>query len=66
VSSNFNAGSKKRIAGLRLEATDTDWSTGSGPLVRGPLEALVVVMTGRKVALTDIEGDGVPILAARD
>jgi uncharacterized protein (TIGR03083 family) len=28
-------GCKKRIAGLELRATDSDWSTGEGPLVEG-------------------------------
>src|SRR5207244_6570356 len=34
--------SKKRIEGLRLVATDGDWSTGTGPDVQGPAIALVL------------------------
>jgi uncharacterized protein (TIGR03083 family) len=56
---------KKRVAGLHLEATDIDWSTGSGPDVRGPAEALVMSMSGRRVALADLTGDGVDMLASR-
>lgn len=56
---------KKRIAGLHLEATDLEWSTGDGPTVRGPAEALVMSMSGRKVALADLTGDGVDTLASR-
>jgi uncharacterized protein (TIGR03083 family) len=56
---------KKRVAGLYLEATDIDWSTGAGPDVRGPAEALVMSMSGRKVALADLTGAGVDTLASR-
>lgn len=51
--------------GLRWEATDVGWSKGSGPLVRGPGEALALAMVGRTVALDDLEGDGVPTLRER-
>jgi uncharacterized protein (TIGR03083 family) len=56
---------KKRLAGLRLEATDVDWSTGEGPVVRGPGMALILAMVGRTAALADCEGDGVAELASR-
>jgi uncharacterized protein (TIGR03083 family) len=63
--SNLIIGAKKRIAGLTLRATDTDWSTGEGPEVSGPIVALVMAMTGRKAAHTDLTGDGVATLASR-
>ncbi|WP_405135926.1 hypothetical protein [Nocardia sp. NBC_01388] len=53
------------LKGLRWEATDADWSRGTGPVVRGPGEALVVAMAGRAAALDDLEGDGVPELRRR-
>ncbi len=53
---------KKHIAGLRLVATDADWSHGSGPEVRGPAEALVMTMAGRAVALEDLSGEGITAL----
>src|SRR4051794_36640525 len=56
---------RRRVAGLRFEATDLDWSTGTGPLVAGPAEALMLAMTGRGVALTELDGAGVPILRNR-
>ena len=37
----------KRIKGLTLSATDLDWRTGSGPLIEGPGEALVMALAGR-------------------
>jgi uncharacterized protein (TIGR03083 family) len=57
--------SKKRLAGLRFEATDFDWSYGEGALVRGPAESLIMAINGRKVALDELEGDGVATLRAR-
>jgi uncharacterized protein (TIGR03083 family) len=63
--SNILIGSKRRIAGLRLEATDTGWSHGDGPEVSGPLIALILAMTGRKAAHTELKGEGVAELARR-
>ncbi len=63
--SNLIVGAKSRIAGLKLTATDTQWSTGSGPEVTGPILSLVMVMTGRSVALDDLAGDGLTTLRSR-
>jgi uncharacterized protein (TIGR03083 family) len=57
-------GAKTRIAGLKLTATDMDWSHGSGPEVTGPAEALVMMMAGRSVALGDLSGEGTSALLA--
>ncbi|MGH9028807.1 MAG: maleylpyruvate isomerase family mycothiol-dependent enzyme, partial [Acidimicrobiales bacterium] len=67
VKSSLIFRAKKRIAGLRLTATDMDWSQGDGPEVNGPAEALVMVMVmaGRLAALDDLSGEGKPTLAAR-
>jgi hypothetical protein len=64
--SNMLIGAKNRIAGVTLRATDTDWSHGSGPEAMGPLLSLVMAMTGRKVALDDLEGTGLYVLRSRD
>ena len=64
--SNLLIGAKKRIAGVTLRATDTDWRHGDGPLVSGPVLALVMAMTGRKIALEDLGGDGMTVLRGRD
>lgn len=45
---------RKRIAPARLEATDADWSVGTGPTYRGPLEAIVMVVMGRTSAMNDL------------
>ena len=63
--SNLLIGAKARIVGVRLVATDTDWSHGAGPEVRGPILSLVQAMTGRAIALADLAGDGVPTLTAK-
>ena len=63
--SNLLIGSKNRIAGLTLRATDADWTHGTGPEVSGPVLSLVMAMTGRKAADGDLAGDGVATLRAR-
>ncbi|MFI5781444.1 maleylpyruvate isomerase family mycothiol-dependent enzyme [Nocardia sp. NPDC051570] len=51
--------------GLRFVATDIDWSTGSGPEVRGTGEAVALAMVGRPAVLDDLDGDGVETLRGR-
>jgi uncharacterized protein (TIGR03083 family) len=63
--SNLLIGAKRRIAGLRLQASDVDWSTGDGPEVTGPLSTLILAMTGRKAVLVDLTGEGLPTLSSR-
>jgi uncharacterized protein (TIGR03083 family) len=64
-SSNLIIGAKRRIAGLKLRATDADWTHGMGPEVSGPIITLLMAMTGRKPVLGDLTGDGVASLGAR-
>jgi uncharacterized protein (TIGR03083 family) len=63
--SNLLIGAKRRIAGVRLRATDAGWSHGTGPEAAGPAIALVMAMTGREQALADLSGDGVEVLRGR-
>jgi uncharacterized protein (TIGR03083 family) len=63
--SNALIGTKRRIDGVALRATDADFRHGSGPEVSGPMVALVMAMTGRKPALDDLHGEGVEVLRAR-
>jgi len=58
-------GNKKRIAGLRLSATDIDWTHGTGPEVRGTGEALLMALCGRSSAIDDLTGEGVTTLRSR-
>ena len=57
--SNLLIGTKRRIAGITLRATDADWSHGTGPEVSGPILALVMAMTGRATAVDELSGEGV-------
>jgi uncharacterized protein (TIGR03083 family) len=63
--SNLIIGAKSRIDGLRLRATDTQWAHGDGAEVSGPIHSLVMAMTGRKAAVADLTGEGVPTLESR-
>ena len=65
VTTNLLIGSKRRIAGLRLAATDAAWTHGEGPEVTGPLTSLVLAMSGRKGAVDDLGGEGVTLFASR-
>lgn len=58
-------GSKERVAGLQLRATDADWSTGQGPLVEGPAKQLLLAMTARAAAFERLAGDGVATMRSR-
>jgi uncharacterized protein (TIGR03083 family) len=62
---SFPVGGKKRIAGLRLVATDIGWTHGSGPEVSGPATNLLLAMTGRRAGLDALTGDGVGIMRER-
>ena len=63
--SNLIIGTKRRIDGVTLRATDTSWSHGSGPEVAGPMLPLLLAMAGRKGALDELSGDGVATLRER-
>lgn len=54
-----------RVRGVRLVADDLSWSHGKGPEVRGPGEALLMVMARRSAALSDLDGPGTGKLAGR-
>jgi uncharacterized protein (TIGR03083 family) len=56
---------KERLEGLKLTATDVDWSTGDGPDVSGPAMSLILAMVGREKALADCTGAGVETLRSR-
>lgn len=58
-------GAKKRIKDLTLTATDLDWSTGTGPVVEGPAESLLIALAGRRGVVEELSGPGQPTLAER-
>ena len=57
--------SRKHLKGLRLEATDIDFTTGDGALVSGPAKDLAHAVWGRVAAVDALEGDGVDTLRTR-
>jgi uncharacterized protein (TIGR03083 family) len=56
---------RRRLRGYRLIATDTIWSAGAGAEVHGPIDALLLLLTGRPAGLTRLTGDGVNTLRER-
>lgn len=58
-------GAKELVARVRLRATDLDLSIGEGPDINGPALALLLAITGRRVALDELDGPGVTALAAK-
>lgn len=53
------------LGDYRLSATDLDWSVGQGPVVEAPIAALLLLLTGRRVALTQLSGPGADLLRGR-
>jgi uncharacterized protein (TIGR03083 family) len=47
-SKSFPFKARKRLTGLRLVASDVDWSVGSGAEIHGPIANLLLLLSGRK------------------
>lgn len=65
VPANPRLGAWRRIHGLRLSATNLDWTYGKGPEVTGTGEALLLAMAGRSSVLPELGGAGQAVLAKR-
>jgi uncharacterized protein (TIGR03083 family) len=51
---------RRRLSGLTLRATDTDWTVGTGPEVTGDALTLLLLLTGRtRTAAPILTGQGV-------
>lgn len=51
---------RRRLRGLRLAATDAGWTAGRGALVEGPIDALLLLLTGRThAAVPSLTGPGI-------
>ncbi|WP_330322564.1 maleylpyruvate isomerase family mycothiol-dependent enzyme [Streptomyces anulatus] len=57
-------GAKELVARVRLSATDADLSIGEGPDVTGPALSLLLVVSGRRAALDELDGPGLSAFAA--
>ena len=56
-------GAKEHLGAVRVVATDSDVALGTGPVVTGTTLSLLLALSGRKVALAELDGPGVPVLA---
>lgn len=54
---------KGRLPGVRFEATDREWSHGSGPIVAGETPWLALAIGSRPAALQHLSGPGLDVLA---
>ncbi|MGO8872136.1 MAG: hypothetical protein ACLQPH_12185 [Acidimicrobiales bacterium] len=54
-----------QVSDLAWTCTDLDWSSGDGPAVEGPAEAVILALVGRTVACDELTGAGVDVLRAR-
>jgi uncharacterized protein (TIGR03083 family) len=65
VPNNPRLGARRRLRGLRLQATDVAWAHGRGPEVAGTGEALLMAMAGRRIVVNELTGPGQGMLADR-
>jgi uncharacterized protein (TIGR03083 family) len=56
-------GVKRPLKRFRFTAADVDWAAGDGPEVRGPVSALLLLLTGRPAGLPQLSGPGVEELS---
>lgn len=49
---------RRNLAGYRLVADDAPWAAGQGQEVRGPIGALLLLLTGRPAAVPQLSGPG--------
>jgi uncharacterized protein (TIGR03083 family) len=56
---------KGRARGLRLVASDVDWTWGDGPELKGPGEAILLALGGRPSVLDELGGEGATVLRDR-
>ncbi|MBT2207764.1 maleylpyruvate isomerase family mycothiol-dependent enzyme [Actinomadura sp. NEAU-AAG7] len=57
-------GARETASRVRLTATDAGVSIGDGPEVSGPALALLLVISGRRTALEELDGPGVAALTS--
>ncbi|GAA5057498.1 maleylpyruvate isomerase family mycothiol-dependent enzyme [Nocardia callitridis] len=57
-------GARKKFRNYRLVATDVEWTAGDGLLVEGPVSALLLLVTGRRISLGSLAGAGAAELIA--
>lgn len=55
----------QRVDGVRLTASDVDWSHGEGPEVQASAEALACLLYGRPLTFDELAGPGADVVRAR-
>ncbi|MGY1734195.1 maleylpyruvate isomerase family mycothiol-dependent enzyme [Geodermatophilus sp. SYSU D01045] len=63
---SFPFGVRRRLAGLRLRATDSDLVLGEGASVEGTTGDLLLLITGRTATVHRLTGEGLQRLPAAD
>ncbi len=58
----FLMGSRRIVRSVRMEAEDADWARGRGPVLRGPMQELLMVCSGRAAAPGSLSGEGADVL----
>jgi len=58
-------GKKGLLTGLRVEVDELDWSYGSGPVVAGQAEPVIMALAGRTASLDELTGPGLSELRSR-
>ena len=56
---------QKKCAGVKLRATNADFEVGEGAEVAGPIEGVLLVLSGRAAGLEDLSGPGLDVLGPR-
>ena len=65
VSTLVGGSARRRLQGVRLVASDVDWSYGDGPEVHAPAEAIALLLHGRSPRADELSGPGSALLLAR-
>jgi len=55
----------RKLGGFRFAATDCSWPAGDGQLVEGPIAAILLLLTARNVARSQLSGPGAGTLRDR-
>lgn len=61
---SFLIGTRKLLRSVRLVATDIDWTRGEGPTVKGPMQELLMLASGREPDRSLVTGDGLGAVPA--
>lgn len=57
-------GSRRVVKGVRMVATDVDWTRGRGPTVEGPMLELLMLCADRAGDPSLLSGDGLQLIAS--